>query len=205
VEEEQERLRVSGQEKDSWLVVLLEQLLPPCSQQRAALVTALQNPGPVPPPFQLSSLCLAVQTAPPAKRLVSEAEMRRLEELRQGGREWRERSPLARHQVDSSLSPPHQFRVTRRVGSDGLLVAWSPPDQEEVRGYQIFCGGRLVQRVRSASRTKALLHGVALAEPTTFRIHSVKDGEVLSPPIEVHYSPSMDLPKERKTSRVLAE
>ena len=76
VEEEQERLRVSGQEKDSWLVVLLEQLLPPCSQQRAALVTALQNPGPIPPPFQLSSLCLAVQTAPPAKRLVSEAEVR---------------------------------------------------------------------------------------------------------------------------------
>ena len=55
----------------------------------------------------------------------------------------------------------------------------------QVRGYQIFCGGRLVQRVRSASRTKALLHGVALAEPTTFRIHSVKDGEVLSPPVEV--------------------
>ena len=55
----------------------------------------------------------------------------------------------------------------------------------QVRGYQIFCGERLVQRVRSASRTKALLHGVALAEPTTFRIHSVKDGEVLSPPVEV--------------------
>ena len=76
VEEEQERLRVSGQEKDIWLVVLLEQLLPPCSQQRAALVTALQSPGPAPPPFQLSSLCLAVQTAPPAKRLVSEVEVR---------------------------------------------------------------------------------------------------------------------------------
>ena len=55
----------------------------------------------------------------------------------------------------------------------------------QVLGYQIFCGGHLVQRVRSASRTKALLHGVALAEPTTIRIHSVMDGEVLSPPVEV--------------------
>merc|ERR1712109_86347 len=95
------------------------------------------------------------------KKLVSEAELRRLEELRVSTvREWRDRSPLTRPQVDEGLTPPHQFRVTRRVGSDGLLVAWSPPGQDEVTGYQIFSGSHLLQRVRSASRTKALLHGL---------------------------------------------
>merc|ERR1712083_1018209 len=66
--------------------------------------------------------------------------LRRLEELRVSNvKERRERSPLTRsQQLDQALSPPHQFRVTRRVGSDGLLVAWSPPGQDEVTGYQIF-------------------------------------------------------------------
>ena len=31
--------------------------------------------------------------------------------------------------------------------------------KKQVTGYQIFCGSHLLQRVRSASRTKALLHG----------------------------------------------
>merc|ERR1712037_579719 len=126
--------------------------------------------------------------------------LRRLEELRVSNvREWRDRSPLTRPQVDEALSPPHQFRVTRTVGSDGLLVAWSPPGQDEVTGYQIFCGSHLLQRVRSASRTKALLHGLPLQEPTTLAIHSAA-GERLSPPVQVTYSPGMALPKEKRKS-----
>merc|ERR1712032_262674 len=126
--------------------------------------------------------------------------LRRLEELRVSNvREWRDRSPLTRPQVDEALSPPHQFRVTRRVGSDGLLVAWSPPAQDEVTGYQIFCGSHLLQRVRSASRTKALLHGLPLQEPTTLAIHSAA-GERLSPSVQVTYSPGMTLPKEKRKS-----
>merc|ERR1719436_120648 len=124
--------------------------------------------------------------------------LRRLDELRVSTvREWRDRSPLTRPQVDEGLTPPHQFRVTRRVGSDGLLVAWSPPGQDEVTGYQIFSGSHLLQRVRSASRTKALLHGLPLQEPTTLAIHSAA-GERLSPPVEVTYSPGMALPKEKR-------
>merc|ERR1712037_681952 len=127
--------------------------------------------------------------------------LRRLEELRVSNvKERRERSPLTRsQQLDQALSPPHQFRVTRRVGSDGLLVAWSPPGQDEVTGYQIFCGSHLLQRVRSASRTKALLHGLPLQEPTTLAIHSAA-GERLSPPVQVTYSPGMALPKEMRKS-----
>merc|ERR1712130_992589 len=126
--------------------------------------------------------------------------LRRLEELRVSNvMEWRDRSPLTRTQVDEDLSPPHQFRVTRRVGSDGLLVAWSPPGQDEVTGYQIFCGSHLLQRVRSASRTKALLHGLPLQEATTLAIHSAA-GERLSPPVQVTYSPGMTLPKEKRKS-----
>jgi hypothetical protein len=28
-------------------------------------------------------------------------------------------------------------RVTRRVGSDGLLVAWSTPQDDELTGFQV--------------------------------------------------------------------
>jgi len=32
---------------------------------------------------------------------------------------------------------PSNFRVTRRVGSDSLLVAWTTPDDEEITGYLV--------------------------------------------------------------------
>merc|ERR1719397_1201575 len=82
-----------------------------------------------------------------------------------------------------------------------LTVLWAlpPPGQDEVTGYQIFCGSHLLQRVRSASRTKALLHGLPLQEATTLAIHSAA-GERLSPSVQVTYSPGMALPKEKRKS-----
>merc|ERR1712223_1825467 len=200
--EEQDKHKLLNKAKDCWLSVLLHPLASP--QQRLVLVSSLKESSP--PASQsfesLSHLVQAIQSQSQAgespKKLVSEAELRRLEELRVSTvREWRDRSPLTRPQVDKGLTPPHQFRVTRRVGSDGLLVAWSPPGQDEVTGYQIFSGSHLLKRVRSASRTKALLHGLPLQEPTTLAIHSAA-GERLSPPVEVTYSPGMALPKEKR-------
>ena len=39
--------------------------------------------------------------------------------------------------VCPTLMTPSNFRVTRRVGSDSLLVAWTTPDDEEITGYLV--------------------------------------------------------------------
>lgn len=39
--------------------------------------------------------------------------------------------------ITPTLMPPQNFRITRRVGSDSLLVAWTPPDDTEVSGYLV--------------------------------------------------------------------
>ena len=39
--------------------------------------------------------------------------------------------------VSPTLMTPNNFRVTRRVGSDSLLVAWTTPDDDEITGYLV--------------------------------------------------------------------
>ena len=39
--------------------------------------------------------------------------------------------------VCPTLMTPSNFRVTRRVGSDSLLVAWTTPDDDEITGYLV--------------------------------------------------------------------
>ena len=39
--------------------------------------------------------------------------------------------------VSPTLMTPSNFRVTRRVGSDSLLVAWTTPDDDEINGYLV--------------------------------------------------------------------
>ena len=39
------------------------------------------------------------------------------------------------NKINPTLMPPQNFRITRRVGSDSLLVAWTPPNDTEVSGY----------------------------------------------------------------------
>ena len=39
--------------------------------------------------------------------------------------------------VSPTLMTPSNFRVTRRVGSDSLLVAWTTPDDDEITGYLV--------------------------------------------------------------------
>ena len=39
------------------------------------------------------------------------------------------------NKINPTLMPPQNFRITRRVGSDSLLVAWIPPNDTEVSGY----------------------------------------------------------------------
>merc|ERR1719361_2251254 len=75
--------------------------------------------------------------------------------------------------VSPTLMTPSNFRVTRRVGSDSLLVAWTTPDDDDITGYLIYVDGDLHQKVRSSSRTKALLHDLNLNSKLKLGIHSI--------------------------------
>ena len=39
--------------------------------------------------------------------------------------------------INLTLLPPENLQILRRVGSDGLLVSWSPPEDDEVTGYLV--------------------------------------------------------------------
>ena len=39
--------------------------------------------------------------------------------------------------VNLTLLPPEQLQILRRVGGDGLLVSWCPPEDDEVTGYLV--------------------------------------------------------------------
>jgi len=127
--------------------------------------------------------------------------MKKIEELKNTSRDFRERSPISRPEINLTLLPPEEFRITRKVGSDGLLVAWKTAEDDEVTGYLIYVGGRVVQRVRSASRTKALLHGLVLEDNLSIVLHATNAQDELSDPVEVIYTCGMDLPDQREKKR----
>jgi len=127
--------------------------------------------------------------------------MKKIEELKNTSRDFRERSPISRPEINLTLLPPEEFRITRKVGSDGLLVAWKTPEDDEVTGYLIYVGGRVVQRVRSASRTKALLHGLVLENNLSIILHATNAQDELSDPVEVVYTSGMELPDQREKKR----
>jgi len=127
--------------------------------------------------------------------------MKKIEELKNTSRDFRERSPISRPEINLTILPPEDFRITRRVGSDGLLVAWKTPEDDEVTGYLIYVGGHLLQRVRSASRTKALLHGLHLENNLSIVLHATNSGDELSDPVEVVYTSGMVLPDQKEKRR----
>ncbi|XP_023340049.1 uncharacterized protein LOC111710219 [Eurytemora carolleeae] len=101
--------------------------------------------------------------------------------------------------IDLTLLPPVNFRLTRKVGSDGLLVAWSTPEDNEVTGFQIYIDDKLGHRVRSSSRTKALLHGLDLQNSINLRIHSTGIDNKLSKGESVQYNPLTFISPEKST------
>jgi len=127
-----------------------------------------------------------------AKRKISTEQLRKVSEVR------RENSELGtKESVDLTLLPPENFRLTRRVGSDGLLVAWTTPEDNEITGYQIYVEGGLVHRVRSSTRTKALIHNLDLQADMQIRIHSTASEGRISAPETISYSPDIVLLKDK--------
>nr|XP_045623165.1 protein lava lamp-like isoform X3 [Procambarus clarkii] len=101
--------------------------------------------------------------------------------------EWRERSPLGStcSDIEATCVPrPQELHITRRVGVDGVVIAWAPLDHDCVAGFQVLVGGRVVQHVRSPHRTKALVTGLPLAGCFTIGLVTVStDGRCSSPVI----------------------
>ena len=46
--------------------------------------------------------------------------------------------PPVTKEVNLTLLPPDNLQILRRVGSDGLLISWMPPDDDEVTGYLVM-------------------------------------------------------------------
>ncbi|XP_042204590.1 uncharacterized protein LOC121854184 isoform X4 [Homarus americanus] len=101
--------------------------------------------------------------------------------------EWRERSPLSSmsSEVEATCVPrPRELHITRRVGVDGVVIAWAPLEHDCVAGFQVLVGGRVVQHVRSPHRTKALVTGLPLAGSFTIGLVTVaSDGRCSTPVI----------------------
>ncbi|KAK7074727.1 hypothetical protein SK128_027128 [Halocaridina rubra] len=100
--------------------------------------------------------------------------------------EWRSRSPLgSKSDVEVTCVPrPQNLHITRRVGVDGVVIAWAPLEHDCVAGFQVLVGGRVVQHVRSPHRTKALVTGLPLAGSFTIGLVTVaEDGRCSTPVI----------------------
>jgi len=80
---------------------------------------------------------------------------------------------------------PTDLRITRRVGVDGVVIAWAPLEHDCVAGFQVLVGGRVVQHVRSPHRTKALVTGLPLAGTFTIGLVTIANDGRCSTPVLV--------------------
>jgi len=94
-------------------------------------------------------------------------------------------------QEDVLLSPASHLRVTRKVGQDGLVIAWLPSTDTRCVGYLICVNGQESQRVRSAQRTKAVLCGLDLTEDMEICIYSLCSDGLISRADCASYSPDV--------------
>lgn len=94
-------------------------------------------------------------------------------------------APECKHQKKTSGIPrPKDLRITRRVGIDGVVIAWSPLEHDCVAGFQVVVGGRVVQLVRSPHRTKALVTGLPFPSPFTIGLVAItEDGKCSTPAV----------------------
>ena len=58
---------------------------------------------------------------------------------------------------------------------------------------QIYVNSDLIQKVRSASRTKALLHNLDLGTSLTISLHSTSSNDEVSQEVTVEYVKDMEL------------
>ncbi|XP_046750122.1 uncharacterized protein LOC124413527 [Diprion similis] len=84
------------------------------------------------------------------------------------------------------IPPPRDFAVLNKICDDCLLVAWSHPnDISFVNGYEILVNGYLASRVRSPTRTEALLVSLDMSRPVLLTLYSVGPGGSCSEPVRI--------------------
>jgi len=103
---------------------------------------------------------------------------------------------------DPLLSPASDLRVTRKVGQDGLVIAWLPSTDSQCVGYLICVNGQESQRVRSAQRTKAVLCGLNLHEDMEICIYSLSADMLISRAERAFYSPDSEEPSALQDTAV---
>eukprot|EP00095_Tigriopus_kingsejongensis_P004621 maker-scaffold559_size137194-snap-gene-0.31 protein:Tk04621 transcript:maker-scaffold559_size137194-snap-gene-0.31-mRNA-1 annotation:"PREDICTED: myosin-10" len=116
-----------------------------------------------------------------------------IESGRMGSKELKETVGTTKHDGAGKSATANTLRVTRRVGADSLLLAWDPSQDTRVTGYMIFINSQRSQKIRSASRTKALLHGLDLNTVFKIGIQCLGTGEQFAPAsrIEIEFQPDM--------------
>jgi len=88
--------------------------------------------------------------------------------------------------IEATCVPrPTDLRITRRVGVDGVVIAWAPLEHDCVAGFQVLVGGRVVQHVRSPHRTKALVTSLPLAGTFTIGLVTIANDGRCSTPVLV--------------------
>jgi len=169
VSEESKNLQQAVEIKDSVIVDQRQQL-----SELSQLVLTLER--------------LVPQTNPRREARNGLSKLKKLQEVSKT-----DESRVDKKEVNLTLLPPEHPQLLRRVGSDGLLVSWSPPEDDEVTGYLIFVNSELTQKVRSANRTKALLHNLDLGTSMTISLHSINNADEVSQEVTVEYNKEMEL------------
>merc|ERR1712227_230373 len=109
---------------------------------------------------------------------------------------------LEKKEVNLTLLPPENLQILRRVGSDGLLVSWTPPDDDDITGYLIYVDNEQRQKVRSSNRTKALLHIIDQSKSLRISLHSTNVDEEVSEEVIIDYTPDMKMANTKKNGQL---
>merc|ERR1719188_2662376 len=143
---------------------------------------------------ELSQLVIALERLVPGRdsRNVSH-KIKRIQEPQQNSL-----NSLEKKEVNLTLLPPENLQILCRVGSDGLLVSWTPPDDDDVTGYLIYVDNEQRQKVRSSNRTKALLHNIDQSQSLRISLHSTNADEEISEEVTIHYTPDMKMANTSK-------
>jgi len=88
--------------------------------------------------------------------------------------------------ADAGVIPkPKDVRITKRVGSDGVVLAWSPPEADCVSGFCVVVGGQVLQKHANAkNRTKTVLTGLPMTSPCNIGLMYIgADGRTSKPAV----------------------
>ncbi|XP_034948280.1 uncharacterized protein [Chelonus insularis] len=86
-----------------------------------------------------------------------------------------------------SVPAPRNFRVVKLI-LQSLHIAWDlPKELSNIRGYEVLVNGVVTTRVRSATRSQAILSSLDLTKPTELTLYSVATNGYISEPLKITF------------------